>query len=48
MQKKSISNQHGGFDMVFFGITLGFFTALVVIVGWAFHKIHSNQISQEP
>jgi hypothetical protein len=32
--------------MIFFGVTLAFFMALVVIAAWAFYKIHRNQISQ--
>jgi len=31
--------------MIFFGITFVLFMALVVIAGWAFYKIHSNQFS---
>jgi hypothetical protein len=30
--------------MMFFGITLVLFTALVVFAAWAFYKIHTNQI----
>jgi len=35
----------GGFDMIFFGLGLALFMALVTIAAWAFHEIHSNQIS---
>ena len=31
--------------MIFFGISLAFFMALIVTVGWIFYQIHSNQLS---
>ena len=32
--------------MIFFGVALALFMAIVMIAAWAFYEIHSNQISQ--
>jgi flagellar biogenesis protein FliO len=34
----------GGVDMIFFGVALALFMALVVIAAWVFYEIRSNQI----
>jgi hypothetical protein len=45
MQWSTKNKSLRGFDMIFFGITLILFMALVVVAGWAFYKIHTNQFS---
>jgi hypothetical protein len=34
-----------GGAMIFFGISLAFFMAVIVVAGLVFYQIHSNQIS---
>ena len=41
---KQEANGLWGVDMIFFGVALALFMALVVIAAWVFYEIRSNQI----